>query len=117
MDAVVDDRTLREIYLKGFEIAVKTSKPWTVMCAYNRLNGIYCSEHDWLLNTVLREEWGFDGLVMTDWGAANDRVLGVKSGLDLEMPNSGGITDKLVAAAVGAGELDEGALDLSLIHI
>ena len=116
MDAVVDDRTLREIYLKGFEIAVKTSKPWTVMCAYNRLNGIYCSEHDWLLNTVLREEWGFDGLVMTDWGAANDRVLGVKSGLDLEMPNSGGITDKLVAAAVGAGELDEGALDRVVIR-
>ena len=111
MDAVVDDRTLREIYLKGFEIAVKTARPWTVMCAYNRLNGVYCSEHDWLLNQVLREEWGFDGLVMTDWGAANDRVLGVKSGLDLEMPNSGGITDRLVAGAVAAGELDEAILD------
>ena len=116
MDAIVDDRTLREIYLKGFEIAVKTSKPWTVMCAYNRLNGVYCSEHDWLLNQVLREEWGFDGAVMTDWGATNDRVLGVKAGLDLEMPNSGGITDGLVAAAVQAGELDEAALDRVVVR-
>ncbi len=116
MDAVVDDRTLREIYLRGFEIAVKTARPWTVMCAYNRLNGVYCSEHDWLLNKVLREEWGFDGLVMTDWGAANDRVQGVKSGLDLEMPNSGGIADKLVAAAVAAGELDESVLDQVVVR-
>ena len=114
MDAIVDDRTLREIYLKGFEIAVKTSRPWTVMCAYNRLNGVYCSEHDWLLNQVLREEWGFDGAVMTDWGATNDRVLGVRAGLDLEMPNSGGITDDLVAAAVKAGELDEAVLDRAI---
>ena len=116
MDAIVDDRTLREIYLKGFEIAVKTSRPWTVMCAYNRLNGVYCSEHDWLLNQVLREEWGFDGAVMTDWGATNDRVLGVRAGLDLEMPNSGGITDDLVAAAVQAGELDEAVLDRAIIR-
>ena len=86
------------------------------MCAYNRLNGVYCSEHDWLLNKVLREEWGFDGLVMTDWGAANDRVQGVKSGLDLEMPNSGGITDKLVAAVVAAGELDESVLDQVVVR-
>ena len=111
MDAIVDDRTLREIYLKGFEIAVKASQPWTVMCAYNRLNGVYCSEHDWLLNKVLRDEWGFTGLVMTDWGAANDRVLGVKGGLDLEMPSSGGINDSLVKTAVESGELDEATLD------
>ncbi len=111
MDAIVDDRTLREIYLKGFEIAVKTSRPWTVMCAYNRLNGVYCSEHNWLLNKVLRDEWGFEGLVMTDWGAANDRVSGVLGGLDLEMPSSGGINDDLLVAAVQAGELNEAILD------
>ncbi len=111
LDAVVDDRALREIYLRGFEIAVKTSKPWSVMCAYNRLNGIYCSEHHWLLNTVLRDEWGFDGLVMTDWGAANNRPLGVKAGLDLEMPSSGGINDDLVAQAIVDGSLAEADLD------
>ena len=111
MDAIVDPRTLREIYLKGFEIAVKKSAPWMVMCAYNRLNGKYCSEHDWLLNQVLREEWGFDGAVVTDWGAANDRVLGVQSGLDLEMPSSGGINDKLVLKAVETGELSQADLD------
>ena len=114
MDAIVDDRALREIYLRGFEIAVKTAKPWTVMCAYNRLNGVYCSEHDWLLNTVLRNEWGFDGAVMTDWGAANDRLLGLRGGLDLEMPSSGGVNDALVARAVADGNLDETVLDRAI---
>lgn len=114
MDAIVDDRALREIYLRGFEIAVKTAKPWTVMCAYNRLNGVYCSEHDWLLNQVLRNEWGFDGAVMTDWGAANDRPAGVSGGLDLEMPSSGGINDALVAAAVTNGTLQEADLDQAI---
>ena len=94
VDAIVDERALREIYLRGFEIAVTKAQPWTVMCAYNRLNGIYCSEHEWLLNQVLREEWGFQGLVVTDWGAANDRVRGIGAGLDLEMPASGGINDR-----------------------
>ena len=114
MDAVVDDRTLREIYLRGFEIAVRTAKPWTVMCAYNRLNGVYCSENDWLLNKVLREEWGFEGSVMTDWGAANDRPLGVKAGLDLEMPGSGGVNDALVIQAVTNGDLEEADLDRAI---
>jgi beta-glucosidase len=114
MDAIVDDRALREIYLRGFEIAVKTAKPWTVMCAYNRLNGVYCSEHDWLLNTVLRNEWGFDGAVMTDWGATNDRLSGLKGGLDLEMPGSGGINDSLVAKAVADGYLEENVLDRAI---
>ena len=111
MDAVVDDRTLREIYLRGFEIAVRKAQPWTVMCAYNRVNGTYCGEHDWLLNQVLRDEWGFQGLVVTDWGAANDRVAGVGAGLDLEMPASGGINDRRIEEAVASGNLKEDLLD------
>lgn len=116
VDVVVDERSLREIYLRGFEIAVKRSQPWTVMCAYNRLNGTYCSDHDWLLNQVLRKEWGFQGLVVTDWGAANDRVKGVASGLDLEMPTSGGLNDKRVASAVESGELEEAILDQAIVR-
>ncbi|XOV84925.1 MAG: glycoside hydrolase family 3 C-terminal domain-containing protein [bacterium] len=111
IDAIVDERTLREIYLRGFEIAVRESQPWTVMCAYNRLNGEYCSEHNWLLNRILRDEWGFEGLVVTDWGATNDRVKGIGSGLDLEMPGSGGINDALVLDAVNNGYLKESVLD------
>ena len=111
VDVVVDERTLRELYLRGFEIAVRKARPWTVMCAYNRLNGVYCSEHDWLLNQVLRNDWGFAGSVVTDWGAANDRVRGVSAGLDLEMPGSGGINDRRVAEAVRTGRLPEADLD------
>jgi beta-glucosidase len=111
VDALVDERTLRELYLAGFETAVTTARPWTLMCAYNKLNGTYCSEHPWLLTEVLRDEWGFDGLVMTDWGATNDRVEGVKAGLDLEMPGSGGLNDAEVVAAVEAGRLDQPTLD------
>lgn len=111
VDAIVDERTLREVYLRGFEIAVRKAQPWTVMCAYNRLNGVYCSEHEWLLNRVLRDEWGFEGLVVTDWGAANDRVLGIRAGLDLEMPASGGVNDRRLAGAVRAGTLPEEDLD------
>ena len=111
VDAIVDERTLREIYLRGFELAVRKAQPWTVMCAYNRLNGVYCSEHEWLLNRVLRDEWGFEGLVVTDWGAANDRVLGIRAGLDLEMPASGGVNDRRLAGAVRAGMLAEEDLD------
>lgn len=116
VDVIVDERTLREIYLKGFEIAVRKAQPWTVMCAYNRVNGTYCGEHDWLLNQVLRGEWGFEGLVMSDWGATNDRVAGVARGLDLEMPGSGGANDRRVQAAVAAGELDEALLDRAVIR-
>ena len=111
VDAIVDERTLREIYLRGFEIAVRKAQPWTVMCAYNRLNGFYCSEHDWLLNQVLRDDWGFAGAVVTDWGAANDRVRGISAGLDLEMPASGGINDRRLVAAVRDGRLPEADLD------
>jgi beta-glucosidase len=107
----VDPRPLREIYLRGFERVVKDAAPWTVMCSYNRLNGVWTSEDPWLLTRVLRDEWGFDGLVVSDWGAVNDRVAGVAAGLDLEMPASGGRTDAQLVAAVRDGRLDESVLD------
>jgi beta-glucosidase len=111
IDTQVDERTLREIYLPAFEIAVRESQPWTVMHAYNRLNGVYCGENDWLLGQVLRDEWGFEGLVVSDWGATNDRVAGVRSGMDLEMPASGGLNDTKVAHEVVEGSLDEALVD------
>ncbi|CDJ99927.1 Thermostable beta-glucosidase B [Microbacterium sp. C448] len=108
----VDPRPLREIYLRGFQIAIEGAQPWTVMCSYNRINGAYASEDPWLLTSVLRDEWGFEGLVVSDWGAVNDRVAGVIAGLDLEMPSSGGATDAQLVAAVRDGSLDEAALDV-----
>jgi len=111
IDAIVDERTLREIYLTGFEIAVNRSKPWTVMCSYNRLNGVYCSENEYLLTDILRDEWGYEGFVVSDWGAVNDRVEGLKAGLELEMPSSGGIGDRKIVEAVRNGELCESILD------
>lgn len=113
----VDERTLREIYLPAFETAVKKSQPWTVMCSYNRINGVYASEDPWLLTTVLRKEWGFEGYVVSDWGAVSDRVAGVAAGLDLEMPSSGGINDAKIAAAVRSGELDEAIVDQAVERI
>lgn len=110
-DAVVDERTLRELYLRGFEIAVRQSQPWSVMSAYNRLNGTYCSEHSWLLTQVLRKDWGFKGLVVSDWMASNDRVRSIEAGLDLEMPGNGGVTDKHIIKAVNDGTLAEMDLD------
>ena len=107
----VDPRPLHEIYLRGFERVVRDAQPWTVMCSYNRINGVYASEDPWLLTQVLRDDWGFDGLVVSDWGAVNDRVAGVAAGLDLEMPSSGGRTDAQLVAAVHAGELAESVLD------
>ncbi len=111
VSANADQRTLREIYLASFEGAVKGGRPWTVMCAYNKLNGVYCSENPWLLTQVLRKEWGFDGLVMSDWGAVSDRVKGVPAGLELEMPESGALHDQELAAAVREGRLKESDLD------
>jgi beta-glucosidase len=111
IDAIVDERTLREIYLASFEGAVKKSQPWTVMCSYNRLNGEYCSEKRSLLNDILREEWGFEGFVVSDWGAVNDRVQGLAAGLELEMPSSGGARDKEIVDAVKVGKLPESILD------
>lgn len=113
----VDERTLREIYFPAFEISVKKAQPWTVMCSYNRLNGTYASEHPWLLTDVLRGEWGFEGYVMSDWGAVSDRVAGVAAGLDLEMPASGGINDKKIVEAVRAGKLDEALVDQAVERI
>ncbi|MCZ7629678.1 MAG: glycoside hydrolase family 3 C-terminal domain-containing protein [Microthrixaceae bacterium] len=111
VDAVVDERTLRELYLRAFEMVVTEAQPWTVMCSYNLLNGTYTSEHPELLTTILRDEWGFEGLVMSDWGAVNDRAKGIAAGLDLEMPGSRGANDDAVVDAVGAGKLTEEAVD------
>ncbi|MBX3313248.1 MAG: glycoside hydrolase family 3 C-terminal domain-containing protein [Actinobacteria bacterium] len=117
VDAVVDERTLREVYLTGFEIAVQESDPWTVMCAYNLVNGVYASEHHELLQEVLRDEWGFDGLVMTDWGAANDRVAGIEAGLDLEMPGNKGAWDAALLDALDRGDLSDEAVDRCAVRV
>ncbi|MGI5120077.1 glycoside hydrolase family 3 C-terminal domain-containing protein [Marinactinospora thermotolerans] len=109
----IDPRTLREIYLRAFQRVVEEARPWTVMCSYNRINGTYAGENAWLLTSVLRDEWGFDGVVVSDWGAVRDRVASVAAGLDLEMPATGGVSDARVVAAVAAGELDAAAVDRS----
>ena len=111
MDCVVDERTLRELYLRGFEIAIRESDPWTLMTSYNLLNGEHTGESAWLLNQVLREDWGFAGMTMTDWIATFDRVAGLKAGLDLEMPNSSSSWDARVRRAINDGPLDEIAVD------
>jgi len=111
INAVVDSRALREIYLRVYEIIVREAKPWTLMCSYNLVNGTYASDSEFLLKKMLRDEWNFEGLVMTDWGACNDRVQGVRAGLDLEMPSSGGTNDRRIAAAVKDGSLSEEDLD------
>ena len=107
----ISDRALMEIYLASFEEAVKGGKPWTVMCSYNKINGTYSSENPWLLTDVLRKEWGFDGIVVTDWGACNDHVKGVEAGLELEMPRSGDEDDMRLVEAVHSGKLPESVLD------
>jgi beta-glucosidase len=111
VSAEVDERSLREMYLPAFERVVKQAQPWTIMCAYNKLNGTYCSEHHWLLTEVLREEWGFEGLVVSDWGAVHDRVAALRGGLDLEMPPNLGVSDAAIVEAVRNGSLDESILD------
>ena len=112
-----DERTLREIYFPAFETSVKKAQPWTVMCSYNRINGVYASENPWLLTDVLRKEWGFEGYVMSDWGAVSNRVAGVAAGLDLEMPSSGGINDARIVEAVRSGKLDEKLVDQAVERI
>lgn len=113
----MSERTLREIYLPAFETAVKKAQPWTVMCSYNLINGVYGSENDYTLNTILRDEWGFEGYVMSDWGAVNNRTEGLKAGLDLEMPSSGGLNDAKIVEAVRNGELDEKIVDKAVKRI
>lgn len=117
VSAEVDERTLREIYLAGFETAVKESQPWTVMCSYNRVNGEQVSESKKLLTDILRDEWGFKGFVVSDWGAVNDRVKGLVSGLDLEMPGTYGMNAKKIKAAVEDGSLSEDDLDKAVRRI
>ena len=110
-DSVMDGRTLRELYLTAFEIAVKEGKPSTVMCAYPKLNGTHCSDHKELLTEILRTEWGFDGMVVTDWGAMNDRIEGFRAGCNLNMPGGSDYMEKEVLQAVKDGTLPERCVD------
>lgn len=116
-NSVVDRRALREIYLAGFEKAVKEAQPWTLMCSYNQINGIYASDHKELMTDVPRGEWGFDGAVMTDWGAMNDRVKAIQAGLDLEMPGPCAEDDEAIIQAVRAGKLDEKSVDTCAVRM
>jgi len=116
-DSVIDERALREIYLAAFETAVKKSQPWTVMDSYNLLNGVYASENYRLLTSILRDEWGFKGIVVTDWGAVNDRVAGLKAGQDLEMPGLGDHNDKKIVEAVKKGVVDESILNKTALRL
>jgi len=117
INAVVDERALREIYLSAFERAVKEAQPWTIMCAYNRLNGDYCSENKHLLTEILRDEWGYTGSVMSDWGAVNERAQALFSGLDLEMPGGNRDNDQKIIRAVQNGKLDEEVLNKSVARL
>ncbi|WCN05046.1 glycoside hydrolase family 3 C-terminal domain-containing protein [Streptomyces sp. M92] len=114
VSADVDERPLREIYLRAFERIVRRDRPWSVMASYNAVNGVPLSENTRLLTDILRTEWGFDGIVMSDWGAVRDRVAALRAGLDLQMPGTGGRTDRDVVAAVDDGDLDESVLDTAV---
>ena len=116
-DSIVDERAFREIYLKAFEPIIKEGKPQTVMCAYNKVNGEYASENDELLNKILRDEWGFEGLVMSDWGAVNDRVKGLKAGLDLEMPGDIGHNRQVLLDAIKNRKLTMAELDTAVRRV
>lgn len=117
-DSVVDERALREIYLAGFETAVRRAKPWTVMCSYNRVNGTYAAENKRLLTEILRDEWGFDGYVVSDWGATTaERVKCLEAGMDLEMPGKNAANDRQLVEAVQNGTMDEKVLDTAAERI
>ena len=113
----VDERTLRDIYLPAFEKVVTEASPWTVMCSYNKINGVYASEDRWLLTGVLRRDWGYDGLVVSDWGAVNRRDRAVAAGLDLEMPSTGGTGTRAILDAVAAGTLSETEVDQAAANV
>ena len=110
-DSVLDERTLREIYLTGFEIAVKEGHAKSIMSSYNRINGVYANENVHLLQEILRDEWGFDGFVVSDWGGSNDHVEGVRAGSHLEMPTTGGDSDLELTEAVRSGRISEEIVD------
>ncbi|MBR5947753.1 MAG: glycoside hydrolase family 3 protein, partial [Clostridia bacterium] len=110
-NSIASENTMRRLYLKPFEYVVKHAHPATVMCAYNQINGTYCSEHKWLLTDVLRKEWGFNGVVMSDWGAVHDRIAGLKAGLDLEMPGDTAICRKWILDSLADGTLPTEDLD------
>lgn len=116
-DSVVDERTLRELYLAPFEHVVRHARPWSVMTAYNKLNGVYCSENEWLLREVLRGEWGFDGAVVSDWGAMSSSVASVRAGLDLCMPGPRRDHARALVEAVRSGDLEEGRVSEAASHI
>jgi beta-glucosidase len=113
----VDERTLREIYLAAFERVVKETQPWTVMTSYNKINGTYACENSWLIGEVLRGEWGFEGLVVSDWAAVDDRVAALAAGCDLEMPSSGGVGTEAILDAVAAGTLTEAQVDAAVARV
>lgn len=117
IDEIIDERAIRELYLPAFEMCVKEAKPWTVMNSYNKINGVYSSQNEWLQEKVLRSEWGFDGLIVTDWGASVDRVSGLECGTDLEMPSSGTLNTKKIIASVENGTLDEKVLDKAVDNV
>lgn len=117
VSADIDERPLREIYLRGFEQAITGAQPDAVMCAYNRINGTYAAEDRWLLTEVLREQWGFEGMVVSDWFAVGDRVASLKAGLDLEMPTTDGRSSAQVLAALEEGSLEEADLDAAVINV
>ena len=116
-NSVASENTIRKIYLKPFEYVVKKAEPSALMCAYNQINGVYCSENKWLLTDVLRDEWGFDGVVMTDWGATHDRVAGLKAGLDIEMPGDTAICRRWILDGIEDGSLPIEALDKACRNI
>jgi beta-glucosidase len=116
-DSVVDERAMREIYLTGYEIAVKEAQPWMLMCSYNKINGVYASDNKYLMKDILKDEWGHQGLVVTDWGAMNERVDALKAGVELEMPGTKNGNDAKIVAAVKSGELDESVLDSAVERI